>query len=306
MGSRRVAVANSHLWPRSMLIAALFISSFLANAAYAQPVVLVSLAPIYALTAPLLQGTDVQLKLLPEEPRSMQAQATLFTRQAERFAESFAGADAVITIGKVWTADPLYTAAREVNIRVVNVDASKPWSHELDGVAVANSPASGQVSPYFWLSPSNVIRMLDIIATDLAKLYPDHALTIATNAAREKSSYVQMKSDFERRFIEVDDPVLYALTDEFVYLTSDLGVFVDAYFVKQDIDWTAEDYAALTQRLQDGGIKVVLHKWDPSEEIKKAIAAGGAQLLVLDNLETTADFRAGLNANLSSLVESFP
>src|SRR5690606_33017748 len=115
-----------------------FLFALCSNAASAQSVVLVSMAPVYELTEPLLAGTDVRLQLLPDEPRSMQAQATLFTRQAERFAASFAEADAVITTGKVWSADPLYTAAREVNIRVVNIDASKPWSHELDGVAVAN------------------------------------------------------------------------------------------------------------------------------------------------------------------------
>lgn len=286
-------------------------SLLLATSASAQPAadaptVLVSMAPVYELAEPLLAGTGVQLKLLPEEARSMQAQTTLFTRQADRFAEQFKGADAVITIGKLWSADPLYTAAREVNIRVINIDASKPWSHELDGVAVANSPATKTVSPYFWLSPANVIRMVDIIGSDLEKLYPDQAATIAANLLRVKNDYVKLKLDFEQRFTTVTDPVIYALTDEFIYLTSDLGVFVDDYFVKQDIDWKPEDYTALTQRLKDSGIKVVLHKWDPSAEIKQAITDGGARLVVLDNLETTADFKAGLDGDITALIEAFP
>ncbi len=254
---------------------------------------------------PLVEGTNIDVRLVTEEPRSMAAQTTLFTRQADRFANQFMTADAVITMGKIWAGDPLYTAVREVNIRVVDIDASKPWSHELDGVAVANSPVSKMVSPYFWLSPSNVIRVLDIIGHDLARLYPDHAGTIAANLEKQKADYLQLKNDFERRFAEVADPVVYALTDQFVYLTSDLGIFVDDYFVKQDIDWSADDYMALTDSLKDAGITVVLHQWEPSAEIGQAITAAGARLLVLDTLETTTDFRAGLAGNLDALLAAF-
>lgn len=286
------------------IVTLLFSTPAFTQAVATEPTVLVSMAPVFELTEPLLAGTDVKLLLLPDEARSMQTQTTLFTRQADRFAEQFKSADAVITIGKLWSADPLYTAAREVNIRVVNIDASKPWSHELDGVAVANSPSTKAVSPYFWLSPANVIRMVDIIGSDLQRLYPEQAPTIAANLQRVKGEYVKLKLDSEQRFATVADPVVYALSDEFIYLTSDLGVFVDDYFVKQDIDWKAEDYAALTQRLKDGGIEVVLHKWDPAAEIKQAIADGGAQLVVLDNLETTTDFHAGLSRDISALIEA--
>ncbi|MES2605032.1 MAG: zinc ABC transporter substrate-binding protein [Pseudomonadota bacterium] len=266
---------------------------------------LVSMAPMYSLAKPLLEGTDVTLTLVPEEARSMQTQATLFTRQADRFVEQFKSADAVITIGKIWSGDPLYTAAREVNIRVVNIDATKPWSHELDGVAVTNSPATGMVSPYFWLSPSNIVRVLDIVGSDLERLYPNHAERIATNLEKQKATYLQLKNEFERRFVEVGDPVVYALTDQFVYLTSDVGIFVDDYFVKQDIDWTTSDYTALTTSLEKAGITVVLHQWEPSTEIKQAIEDAGAHLLVLDSLETAADFQIGLQKNLDALLAAF-
>jgi hypothetical protein len=100
----------------------------------------------------------------------------------------------------------------------------------------------------------------------------------------------------------VDDPLVYALTDEFVYLTSDLGLFVADYFVKQDIDWTEADYAQLTRTLQAQEIRVVIHKWEPAEPIAAAISAAGARLVVLDTLETTTDFAAGFAANLDRLL----
>lgn len=296
---------------RGVSVAGIFavslLNGFISNVARAQdagtkPLVLVAMAPIYELTQTLLAGTSVDVQLLPESPRSMEAQRTVFTRQAERYAEQFQKADAVIGINKIWPGDPLYITARDFNIRVVDIDASKPWSHELDGVSIANSPVTNTVSPYFWLSPSNIIRSLEIIGYDLQKLYPADAATIKTNLEREKASYVTLKNDFEQRFINIADPFVYALTDEFVYLTSDIGLFVEDYFVKQDIDWTPEDYSNLTTALSSSGVRVVIHKWEPTPEIQKAITDAGATLLVLDSLETTEDFRAGLEQDLNALL----
>jgi ABC-type Zn uptake system ZnuABC Zn-binding protein ZnuA len=268
------------------------------------PLVLTSLAPVYELTVPLVANTNIDLQLLPDSPRSMQTHQTLFVRQAERYAASFSRADSVITIGRLWAADPFYISARQFNPRVVNIDAAKPYSHELDGVSVANSPVTRQISPYFWLSPSNVVRMLDIIGNDLMALYPADASTLQGNLARAQDHYRALKASAEARLLEVDDPLVYALTDEFVYLTSDLGLFVADYFVKQDIDWTDADYAQLTQSLQDQGIRVVIHKWEPAEPIVAAVRAAGAQLVVLDTLETTTDFAAGFATNLDILLEA--
>src|SRR5690606_11942595 len=79
-------------------------------AAEERPLVLTSLAPLYALTLPLLEGTPVELRLLPDSPRSMQSHQALFVRQAERFEDDFRAADAVLGLGSVWANDPLYTS----------------------------------------------------------------------------------------------------------------------------------------------------------------------------------------------------
>lgn len=289
---------------KARVLPAFLVGLFVSASLLAQehPLILTSLAPVYELTAPLVENTGLDLQLLPDSPRSMQTHQTLFVRQAERYAEQFSKADTVITIGRLWAADPFYISARQFNPRVVNIDAAKPYSHELDGVSVANSPVTRQISPYFWLSPSNLVRMLDIIGNDLVALYPDEAATLKANLALEQDQYRILKASAEARLLEVDDPLVYALTDEFVYLTSDLGLFVADYFVKQDIDWTEADYAQLTQNLINQGIRVVIHKWEPAAPITAAINAAGAQLVVLDTLETTTDFAAGFSANLDHLL----
>lgn len=270
------------------------------------PHLLTALGPVFSVTEPLLAGTPYEVGILPASgPRTLQSQLTLFTRQADEFSEDFRKAWAVISISRLWAQDPFYTAARSAQIWIIPIDASKPWSHELDGVSVATSPVSNAVSPWFWLSPSNVIRMIDIIGHDLQQLFPSLTPTIAANMNREKNTWLQLKSTTENRLLEVDDLVVYALADEFVYLTSDLGIFVDAYFVKQDIDWTVNDLATLTDNLQSAGIKVVIHKWEPSEPIRAAITAAGAQLVVLDTLETTTDLLGGMQRNIDALLSAF-
>lgn len=302
-GSRGPGPSARTRWSCCLLLALSFTCALAQSEA--TPLVLTALAPVYGLTAPLLADTTITLQLLPDSPRTLQAQTTVFTRQADRYADTFHSADAVISIGKVWPADPFYTTARGFNVRVVPIDASKPWSHELDGVAVANSPATNMPSPYVWLSPGNAIRMLDTISTDLQALYPTQAVTIKANTESEKALWQQLKRDAESRLLTIDDPAVYSLADEFVYLTSDLGLFVDGWFVKQDIDWTEADLSALTTRLQESGVKVVLHKWDPSEAIRNAVTAGGARLVVLDTLETTTDFRSGFARNIDALLAAF-
>ena len=118
-----------------LFVLAAFSFNVVAQDAATKPLILVAMAPIYGLTQTLLVNTNIDLQLLPEEPRSMEAQRTVFTRQADRYAEQFAKADAVIGINKIWPGDPFYITARDFKIRVVDIDASKPWSHELPAIS---------------------------------------------------------------------------------------------------------------------------------------------------------------------------
>jgi ABC-type Zn uptake system ZnuABC Zn-binding protein ZnuA len=189
--------------------------------------------------------------------------------------------------------DPLYRFAREANIRIVDIDAAVPWALNRPGVALAVSPVSNvawgegdgtvatDTAPYFWLSISNAIRMGDIVAHDLAALFPDFATTIAKNGDELKRSLLALRNEYHSRLIAGGDDVVFALTADFVYLTNDLGLLVDGYFIKQDVHWTADDLANLTAHLRERGIRVVIHRWRPSEEIQNAISAGGALLVVL-------------------------
>lgn len=278
----------------------------LSRGAPAQPaegLVLSTLAPLQQLGAALLEGTGIAVENLPAQPRALADQAAFLARQGEQYRERFAQADAVLTLRQLWPGDPLYPHARQANIRIVEIDASHPHSPAGGGIPIAESPVSGERSLRPWLSPPVLLQMLGIVARDLQALFPQAADRIQANLRREQAFYRGALADFETALLAVDDPALFALSDDFVYLTRDLGLFVEDYFVKQDIDWTAEDLAALEARLRASGIRTVLHKWEPAAAIRAAVEAAGAQLVVLDTAETgSAALRDSVTGNLAALL----
>ena len=276
------------------------------NQAAPAPLVLTSVGPIYSITAALVKGANISVKNVPERARALSSQPTWFAKQAAPFYGDFEQATAVVTMGQLWHADSLYLSVREHNIRVVNIDATLPYSSEATGISVVNSPVSGDASPYFWLSPANLIRSTKLISADLQRLFPDSGATILANERELSAQLVNLKTGYERDLISVADPFVFALADEFDYLANEFGIFVDGYFVKQDLDWTEDDYAALTKRLQDSAIPVVIHKWEPSAEIQAAVAAGGSRLVVLDTFESqSAGMIELVSKNLDTLLAGF-
>ena len=257
------------------------------------PIVLTGIQATYSIAKSLTAGTAIQVQNIPADGREISMQKDYISRRAEALAKQFAAATAVITITNALPGDPLYRFAREANIRIVDIDAATPWSLDRPGVALADTPrtnvswgkdadpAESGSAPLFWLSVSNSIRMSDIIAHDLAALFPASAPTIAKNLDGLKRSLLALRGDYQDRLMEAGGDV-FALTGDFVYLTNDMGLLVDGYFIKQDVRWTKADLAALTKHLRDHHIRVVLHKWLPSEAIQNAVKAAGATLVVLD------------------------
>jgi ABC-type Zn uptake system ZnuABC Zn-binding protein ZnuA len=285
--------------------------------------VLTSLGPIQSLTNDLLTNTTISVELVTGRPRAMDSLSVLLLKRAERYAEQFKAADVVVDIAKLWPEDPLYLAARQQNIRVVEIDATKPWSTAQDGIGVLPRPTSTLVttqdkadsadlfvvpqrsaSPYFWLSIPNILRSLDILARDLSALYPVAASTISTNLKASRERYLTLQRKTEQAMLELSDPQVFALSGDFVYLTNSLGLFVSGYSLDQESNWTPETLTKLTDTLEITGTKVIIHRWKPEDPILDAINAVGAKLIILDALETSTDLYTGMQKNYSLLIEA--
>ena len=249
----------------------------------------------YSLTSALTQDTPIQVINVPEDGRRISSLRDYIARRIERLIPTFVNAAAVVSLTNALPGDPLYRFARDANIRIVDIDAALPWSLSTAGVALTNLPTSNVdwsidsslndsvTAPYFWLSVSNAIRMSDIIAHDLTELFPDFETTIQMNLDDLKWLLLNLRNEYQGQLIETGNDTVFALTGDFVYLTNDMGLYVDGYFIKQDIHWTESDLTMLTNHLTQRDIRVVLHKWTPSEAIQNAIGNAGARLVVLDS-----------------------
>jgi ABC-type Zn uptake system ZnuABC Zn-binding protein ZnuA len=274
------------------LVMCLLVVAVPASAAESGPLVLTGIQATYSIATALTAGTPIRVQNVPPDGREMSVQKDYISRRMEALSKQFAVASAVITITNAVPSDPLYRYAREANIRIVNIDAALPWSLDRPGVALADSPASSVAwgkeadavsgtAPYFWLSVSNTIRMSDLIAHDLSALFPDSATSIAKNLDGFKRSMLKMRGDYQDQLMDAGGDV-FALAGDFVYLTNDMGLLVDGYFIKQDVRWTKSDLDGLTKHLRDHRIRVVLHKWLPSDAIQNAVKAAGATIVVLE------------------------
>lgn len=259
------------------------------------PLILTGTQATFSIAHALIADTAIEVVNIPDDGREFTLLRPYLERRKDRFAMLFSQADAVISVTNALPADPLYRYARAANIRVVNIDAAVPWTYDTPGIALAEAPLSdaswdtslqhdgdAATAPYFWLSISNAMRMADTVAQDFNALFPSFAPAITENLAHFRRSMLGMRNEYQARLIAAEEDTLYALTGDFVYLTNDLGLFVDGYFIRQDLDWTAEDLAALTSHLTARDIHVVIHKWLPDERIQDAIAAANAQLVVLE------------------------
>jgi ABC-type Zn uptake system ZnuABC Zn-binding protein ZnuA len=266
----------------------------LAGAAEApQPLVLTGTQATYSLTTALAAGTPIEVRNIPADGRQLSLLKDYIERRMDALAPTFAAATAVVTLTNALPGDPLFRFAREANIRIVDIEAAIPWSSSTPGVALAASPVSSvpwvkdadvpetATAPYFWLSVSNSIRMADLIAHDLAALFPANAPRVRANLETLKRSLLGLRNDYQNQLIAGGGELVFALTGDFVYLTNDMGLLVDGYFIKQDVRWTPTDLAQLTKHLREHDIKTVIHKWMPAQNIQDAVKAAGARIVVL-------------------------
>lgn len=263
------------------------------------PIVITATQATYSIAHALADGTPIEVVNVPADGREFALLKAYLSRRADRFEELFVSAAAVVALTNALPGDPLYRYARAANVRIVNIDAALPWTYDTPGVALVTAPqttvgwegstspaspadGSAESAPYFWLSISNAIRMADIVAADFRALFPALAADVAANLDRFKRELLELRRRYQERLLSVPDVTVFALTGDFVYVTNELGLFVDGYFLKQDIDWTDDDLAALTAHLAERDIGVVVHKWQPSDAIRAAIEAAGAELAVLE------------------------
>ena len=125
-----------------LLAGAASIFILLAADVQAAETILTGTQATYSLTTALTRETLIEVVNVPADGRQLSLLRDYIARRTERLEETFANATAVVSLTNVLPGDPLYRFTRDVNVRVVNIDAALPWSLSRAGVALTDSPIS--------------------------------------------------------------------------------------------------------------------------------------------------------------------
>ncbi|MFC6340324.1 metal ABC transporter substrate-binding protein [Pseudomonas sp. CCM 7891] len=253
-----------------------------AQAKSVKPVKVLAALPItYGLAQVLLKGSDVNLERAAPANLPGSRQTSYFTGRGAATLNTLAlDADAAIGLRSLWPDDPLYPVARRSNIRIVEIDAARPVDGGLPGIAVQPGAVDG-LNSQPWQSSNNMGRMADVLAADLSRLAPGAKLHIDSNLANLKQRLLKLAADSEARLAKADNVSVVCLSDHLGYLASGLNLELVNVDARADAEWTPEALQQLSASLKEGDVALVLHHRQPSDAVKAAVSAGGAQLLVL-------------------------
>ncbi|MCJ2163358.1 MULTISPECIES: zinc ABC transporter substrate-binding protein [unclassified Pseudodesulfovibrio] len=261
-------------------------------------VVLTSLDVIQAMGEVLTRGTSMTVKDVIPDGYSMQGQKAYLKKHRTAFFEIAAKADAVLSVGSAWTADPLYQWARRGNIHVVNIDVTQ--SLDGYGAGVPMVEVEGEFSPYVWRSPANLTRMAAIAADDLCRLVPSDADVVRGNLKVLQTELFKLRSRYEGLFMELDFVELAALTSGYTCLADEYGLNVAFHMLKPEEQWTDGDARQLAVQIKKAGVRAVICSWEPGVRGLEALRDGGATPVVLKRFVRGEEEDA-----LTALVEWF-
>lgn len=127
----------------------------------AENIVITSIQPLYSLTSYITEGTDIKIF----SPFGSDVSMTMSKEKIneDNFNLEIAKkAQAVIDIASIWPEDNIYKAARNKNIKIIQIDASLPYDNNLSPLFF-NDFSNKKVNYFVWTGNKNILRMANII-----------------------------------------------------------------------------------------------------------------------------------------------
>ncbi len=190
---------------------------------------------------------------------------------------------AVVDIRSVIPEETLYLQMRERNIKIIEIDCATPFDRQIEAIPVISR--EDKINPYVWLSISNVMKMAEIAAKDLSRLFPADSSTILDNLKKLKRRYFSLKSDYESKFSTLERFEAVTFDNSFDYLLSDINLFITHRFPSDESEWTEEELILFEKGVKQGEIHTVIHRWEPAGKIGRLCRENDVRTAIL----TTGD-----------------
>ena len=262
---------------RLLFILMLIIGSF----SFAENIVITSIQPLYSLTSYLTKGTDIKVYTPFGSDISMTMSKESI--REEGFDLSIAKkAQAVVDIAKVWPEDVIYGKARMNKINIVEIDASHPYDEKMTTLFFSDY-SNGKVNPYIWTGSKNLVRMVNIIARDLIRLYPQNKAKIEKNITKFTTDLLKIENEANEKLLSVGDAEVISLSENLQYFLNDMNIYTEY------VDYDSVNAQNIVKLIKDKGMKVVVSdRWLKKDAIKALKDAGG-EFVVINTLDIPVD-----------------
>ena len=262
---------------RLLFILILIIGSF----SFAENIVITSIQPLYSLTSYLTKGTDIKVYTPFGSDISMTMSKEAI--REEGFDLSIAKkAQAVVDIAKVWPEDVIYGKARMNKINIVEIDASHPYDEKMTTLFFSDY-SNGKVNPYIWTGSKNLVRMVNIIARDLIKLYPQNKAKIEKNITKFTADLLKIENEANEKLLAVGEAEVISLSENLQYFLNDMNIYTEY------VDYDSVNAQNIVKLIKDKGIKVIVSdRWLKKDAIKALKDAGG-EFIVINTLDIPVD-----------------
>ena len=262
---------------RLLFILMLIIGSF----SFAENIVITSIQPLYSLTSYLTKGTDIKVYTPFGSDISMTMSKEAIREEGFNLAVA-KKAQAVVDIARIWPEDVIYGKARMNKINIVEIDASHPYDEKMTTLFFSDY-SNGKVNPYIWTGSKNLVRMVNIIARDLIRLYPQNKAKIEKNITKFTTDLLKIENEANEKLLSVGDAEVISLSENLQYFLNDMNIYTEY------VDYDSVNAQNIVKLIKDKGIKVIVSdRWLKKDAIKALKEAGG-EFVIINTLDIPMD-----------------
>ena len=284
-----------------LFILMLIIGSF----SFAENIVITSIQPLYSLTSYLTKGTDIKVYTPFGSDISMTMSKEAIREEGFNLAVA-KKAQAVVDIARIWPEDVIYGKARMNKINIVEIDASHPYDEKMTTLFFSDY-SNGKVNPYIWTGSKNLVRMVNIIARDLIRLYPNNKAKIEKNITKFTADLLKIENEANEKLLAVGEAEVISLSENLQYFLNDMNIYTEY------VDYDSVNAQNIVKLIKDKGIKVIVSdRWLKKEAIKALKEAGG-EFVIINTLDIPMDkdgkmdpeaILKGFKENTDNLIEA--
>lgn len=281
---------NSSLFYKISILLGLLLSSLKANAA--APNVVITLKPIHALVANVMQGVAQPTLLLPDgaSPHTFQLKPSTLKQLQQADIIIWVGPTLELFMSKPLKQHPprlgLITISNIPKLMLLPLRQGREWHHDHEESEHDHVHQAGESDPHLWLSTYNAETISWYIAQFLAKHDPEHANQYLQNAKKLIAELIELRSQLKALLLPVKDQPFLVYHDGYQYFEKEFILNAQgSIMVNLNLPLSANGLNTIKKMIADQHIKCVFRETEFNDtQIQNNLKKTNVQVRELDPL----------------------